>query len=240
MNLHIYPEAESLAQGLAEWFAGNVILTLKKQKRYSVVLSGGHTPKHLYEILAEKYRNIIEWNRVDFFWGDERYVPFDDDRNNGKMAYSALLTPLNISAGNIFRINTSPTPEEAAARYDGVVREYLKKTSSHTFDFTLLGMGDDGHTLSVFPGSELVNNHSDWVINTVNKKENLPRITLMPALVNLSKTIAFMVAGSSKSVSLREVLKGKFNPHVYPSQLIKDNSNINWFVDEAAASGLLK
>lgn len=239
--IHIYPDAETLAHGLAEWFAGNVALTLKTQPRYSFVLSGGHTPRHLYEVLAGEYRNRIEWEKIDFFWGDERYVPFDDERNNGRMAYSSLLTPLGIPEKNIFRMNTSPTPQDAAKEYDGVVRKYLEQTPNQAFDFSLLGMGDDGHTLSVFPGSELVDNHIAWVTNTVNHKENLPRITIMPLLINRSATIAFMISGANKAAALQEVLAGECNPHKYPAQLIKNGSrNSNWFIDTIAATNILR
>lgn len=240
-NIHIYPDEDTLTQGLAEWLAGNMALVLKKQERYSFVLSGGHTPKKLYEVLAREYRGQIEWDRIDFFWGDERYVPFDDERNNGRMAYASLLSPLGIPEENIYRIKTGPTPEEAARNYEGVIRKYFQKSSAQAFDFTLLGMGDDGHTLSVFPYSELVGNRSDWVKNTVNRKENLPRITLLPLLVNRSGAIAFMVKGVSKAYALEQVLKGKFDPVNFPAHLISsDKGRVNWFTDEAAAAAILK
>lgn len=240
-NVHIYPDEDALAHGLAEWLAGNIALVLKGQERYSFVLSGGHTPTKLYEVLAAEYRKQIEWDRIDFFWGDERYVPFDDERNNGRMAYAFLLSPLGIPEENIYRIKTGPTPEEAAGDYEGIIRKYFKRLSVRSFDFTLLGMGDDGHTLSVFPNSELIANGSVWVKNTVNRKENLPRITLLPLLVNQSGAIAFMVKGGSKAYALKHVLKGKFDPVNFPARLISsDYGRVNWFIDEAAAGGILK
>lgn len=240
MSLHIYSNEELLAKGLAEWIGGNINLVLRSQDRYSLVLSGGSTPVVLYQLLASEYKNKVDWGRVDFFWGDERYVPFDDKRNNGKMAFETLLYPLNIPEKNIYRIQTSLPPEDAASDYEKILKGYLK-SSDHTFDFTLLGMGGDGHTLSVFPNSPLLDNEMDWVKNVLNTKENLQRITLLPSLVNQSRNIAFMVKGADKAATLKEVIRGQYNPALYPSQLIKaEKGNLLWFTDEAAAEQLVK
>lgn len=239
--LHIYVNNEVLAEGLADWIAADISLTLKSRKRYSFVLSGGNTPKALYKVLSARYKNLADWQRVDFFWGDERYVPFDDERNNGRMAFETLLTPLGIRPENIFRIETSPTPVEAAKKYNKTVFDYLGGADDFSFNLTLLGMGDDGHTLSVFPGSELAGNESDKITHTINKNTNLPRITMMPALVNRSHNIVFMLSGTGKAATLKEVMTGAYHPHQTPAQLIRPTKgNLHWFMDEAAAGEIME
>lgn len=239
MNLHIYKDGDKLAHGLAKWIAGNINLVLRSKERYSLVLSGGNTPRKLYGILAEEYAGNVDWQRVDFFWGDERYVTFEDERNNGKMALSALLSPLGIPDNHIYRIPTSPTPEEAALQYQNTLKRYLGEHPDVTFDLSLMGMGGDGHTLSVFPGSVLLNNETDWVKNVFNPRDRLQRISMLPAIVTRSAQIVFMVNGEEKADTLRQVLKGKYDPATLPSQLFRDMDSVMWFTDEAAASGLL-
>lgn len=214
-------------------------LVLKKKERYSFVLSGGSTPKKLYHILADDFKDKVDWQRVDFFWGDERYVPFDDDRNNGKMAYSSLLTPLGIPEKNIYRIPVSPTPENAAKQYEEILKKYLTNESDQRFDLALQGMGADGHTLSVFPGSVLLNNQTDWVQSVYNSGDQLQRITMLPHLVSHSANIIFMVSGKEKADTLKAVIGGEYNPSLYPSQLFRNNDNVMWFLDEGSAQKLI-
>lgn len=241
MSLHIYQNEETLANGLAAWLAGNISLVLKTRERYSFVLSGGSTPKKLYHILARDYISKVDWGKVDFFFGDERFVPFDDDRNNGKMAYETLLTPLAIPEENIYRMPTQPTPEQAAADYEKTLKGYLRNNSDTTFDFTLLGMGADGHTLSVFPDSPLLDSNSDWVKSVFNTGDQLQRITLLPHLVNRSQTVAFMIKGADKAKTLYNVLGGKYEPAKLPARLIEPRDGIlMWFIDRAAAGDILQ
>ncbi|MCO6496590.1 MAG: 6-phosphogluconolactonase [Chitinophagaceae bacterium] len=239
MSLHIYNDKQQAAEGVAEWIAGNICVTLKDKDRYSFVLSGGNTPKLLYDILSKKYASIIEWHRVDFFWGDERFVPYEDDRNNAKMAKTHLLEPLKIPRDNIYMIPTDRTPQSAAVRYERTLKEYFKVLPA-VFDLVLLGMGSDGHTLSLFPGSDLIlYKGDDWVKDTVNQKEHLPRITLMPCLVNASENIVFLLNGEEKSKPLKEILKGTFDPEQFPAQLIQPIKRpASWFIDAPAASKL--
>lgn len=240
MSLHIYKDAASLAEGLASWIAGSINLRLKQQPRFSFVLSGGSTPKRLYEILAAEYADKVNWEAVDFFWGDERHVPYEDDRNNGRMAYESLLQPLGISNAQIFMMPTDTSAGQSATAYEGELRAYLRK-GAFSFDLALLGMGTDAHTLSVFPDSPLIGDEEHWVRNVLHPKENLQRITLMPSLVNRSAAIVFMVSGSDKSEMLRHVLKSDYDPQKYPAQLIHaDSGSLQWFVDEDAAQSLLR
>ncbi len=238
MGVHIYKSKELLAEGLAGWIVGNMAHVLRVQKRYSFVLSGGHTPKQLYHILSAKYKRAVDWSRVDFFWGDERYVPITDDRNNARMAYECLLTPLGIPSENVFVMPTDPTPQEAALQYEATLKKYFGESPAR-FDLVLLGMGADGHTLSLFPGSDLIDyTGQEWVKDTVNQKEHLPRITLMPSLVNASENVLFCISGTEKAEPAYQVLKGSYNPSVYPSQLIRPAGGAMWFMDMDAAGKL--
>lgn len=235
MSLHIYNDKETLANGLAEWIAATITFTLRKQEGFTFVLSGGSTPKILYKILATEYRNKVEWNRVHFFWGDERAVPYGDERNNARMASETLLTPLNISADHIHLMRTDISPKNASKEYDALLKNRFKDNKK-IFDLTLLGMGDDGHTLSLFPGFTQDTTNEQWVTTTVNHKENLERITLLPNVVNRSANIIFMVSGEEKAGTLHAVLQGKEDHKNLPAQLINPVAgNLFWFIDYAAA-----
>ncbi len=237
MSLHIYKTPQSLAEGLAAWIIGDINSGLHLRKRYSFVLSGGSTPRLLYETLASKYSNATDWSRVDFFWGDERFVPEDDVRNNARMAYELLLTPLKIEKHQVFPMPTNNTPEDSVISYQKTLDRYFDAASTNSFDFVLLGMGKDAHTLSLFPGEDLPNAKGASVAHTFYKADQLNRITLMPSIVNRARSVAFMVQGKDKAATLKEVLQGNYDIKKYPAQNIAPNSgNLLWFLDGAAAS----
>lgn len=239
MSLHIYKTPELLAEGLAAWIVGDINSVLYSGRRFSFVLSGGSTPKLLYEILATEYTNATDWSRVDFFWGDERFVPKDDSRNNAKMATDLLLNPLRIEKEQIFPIPTDNSPEDAVRVYEALLKGYFDPALPYSFDFVLLGMGKDAHTLSLFPGDELPEDKTAFVAHTFYKSDLLNRITLLPSIVNRSKTVSFMVQGADKADTLREVLNGSRHLKKYPAQNIAPaDGNLLWFIDEAAAASL--
>lgn len=238
MNFHIYNDTDGLFNGIALWIAGNINLVLKTKERYSFCLSGGNTPKRLYEILAKDYSKSIDWSRVDFFWGDERYVPFTDSRSNAGMASDCLLDPLNIAEKNIFQIETGDFAASEALKYEGLLKHYFGD-SPVTFDFVLLGMGKDAHTLSLFPGADLVTHQKGWVSEAYNATERLKRITLLPSVVNKSAFVTFLIQGEDKADALEHVVKGERNPQLYPAQLISPaNGNLQWFMDKPAVQKL--
>jgi 6-phosphogluconolactonase len=233
MQLHVYKDSDEVCIELAEWITGLIDSTLLVKEKFTWALSGGETPKQLYQKLsASPYVEKIKWERVHIFWGDERVVPFDDDRNNAKMAYDALLGKVNIPAAQVHKMWTDITPGESAKQYEKILHNYFDDKQT-TFDLTLLGMGDDGHTLSLFPGSEILNDDTSWV-TAVHSKEKGERITLMPAVVNRSAAVAFLVTGEKKAAVLNEVLNGP-SLKKYPAELIQPvNGELHWFVDEAA------
>jgi 6-phosphogluconolactonase len=239
MELHVYKNADELSQAVASWMAGSIADTLKKQDRFTIALSGGSTPRLLHKILAAPpYKDQIEWSKLHVFWGDERDVPFEDDRNNAKMAYDTLLNFVPVPAAQIHIMRTDIGPVESAAEYEKILQAYFDK-SPGSFDLVLLGMGDDGHTLSLFPGTAAVHEEKAWTIAYFLKAQDMYRITLTKTIVNRAARVAFLTTGTGKAHALKEVLKGAYNPDLYPSQEIKPvPGELHWFVDEAAAAEL--
>ena len=235
MTLKIYKDPGALSDAAAEWIADLVRKVLQRQNRFTIALSGGSTPQKLHRILAEKYADKIDWSRLHIFWGDERAVPFGDERNNARMAYETLLNHVPVPASQIHVMRTDIEPAVAAAQYEEILHKYFDNHET-TFDLVLLGMGDDGHTLSLFPGTEIVHENTSWTKAFYLKAQDMYRISLTAPVVNRSMAVAFLTTGSNKAEPLKEVLKGSFNPDKYPSQLIKPSGELYWFVDEAAAS----
>jgi 6-phosphogluconolactonase len=248
MPLHIYKDTELMSVDCAKWICESIAETVQTKGRFTWVLSGGNTPKTLYELLAASpYREKIPWEKLHIFWGDERAVPFDDPRNNAKMAYDNLLNQVPVPASQIHVMRTDIPPEESAVAYEKILQQYFPsanrtKTSTvggHTFDLVLLGMGEDGHTLSLFPGTEVVQEEKAWTRAYFLKAQDMYRITLTKSIVNLSAKVAFLATGPDKAKALEQVLEGPFNPDLYPSQVIRPlTGELHWFIDEKAASGL--
>ena len=257
MELHIYKDAEALSAAAAKWIADRIGETLKKKDRFTIALSGGSTPQRLHKILAASpYKEQVDWSKLHIFWGDERAVPFEDSRNNAKMAYDTLLNFVPVPASQIHVMRTDIAPEQSAAEYEKILHQYFdapppgggdlsssassgENTETHySFDLVLLGMGDDGHTLSLFPGTEVVHEEKAWATAFFLKAQDMYRITLTKAIVNRSAAVAFLTTGTGKAHALKEVLKGTYHPDLYPSQEIRPAGELHWFVDEAAAAQL--
>ena len=228
-----------MSDKLAEWICDLVAETLKHQQFFTLVLSGGGTPKILYQKLAsEEYKSKIDWLRIHIFWGDERVVPFNDERNNAKMAFDSLLDHVNIPASQIHLMRTDIEPNFAVAEYRKKLHSFFDSTAC-SFDLVLLGMGDDGHTLSLFPHSLIMEDNSKWVNAVYHERQEVYRITLMPSIVNKACKVAFMVDGEKKAPVLQKVLEGEYKPSEYPAQIISpENGELHWFLDKAAAKDL--
>lgn len=258
MQLITTKNIDELNWQVAEWMIGYIKEVLKEQDRFTIVLSGGGTPKKLYQLLASKeFNDKIDWGKLHIFWGDERYVPFADDRNNAKMAFDTLLNQVAVPKSQIHVMQTDIDPEKSANDYENLLKEYfptaasfeLRATSEDptldyrlsTFDLTLLGLGDNAHTLSLFPAEEIIHETSRWVRSVFVKEVNMQRITLTAPVVNLSKRIAFLVSGQDKADAVSHVLSSEYIPDMYPAQVIKPrNGELFWFLDEAAAMRLKK
>jgi len=263
MQLIITKNIDELNWQVAEWVTGYINEVLEQKDRFTIVLSGGSTPKRLYQLLAsEEFKQKIGWQKLHVFWGDERYVPFNDDRNNAKMAFDTLLVHVPVPKSQIHVIRTDINAEESANEYEKILKDYFTKAASYTlqassntatthdsrlttddspltFDLVLLGLGDNAHTLSLFPGEEVIDENSHWVRSVFVKEVNMQRITLTAPVVNLSGRVAFLVNGQDKSVAVSHVLGNEYTPDLYPAQIIKpSNGELFWFLDAAAAINL--
>jgi 6-phosphogluconolactonase len=241
MALHVYPNLADLSSEAAGWVTEYIAGTLSRQDRFSIVLSGGGTPKTLYELIAQTpYREQIAWDKLHVFWGDERAVPFTDDRNNARMAFTYLLDRVPVPQEQIHIMRTDLDPAAAASEYEKILHSYFApEPSEPSFDLVLLGMGEDGHTLSLFPGTEVLHEVKSWTKAFWLQAQNMYRITLTRPIVNRASRIVFLAVGENKAQALSHVLEGPADPEHFPSQLIQpEQGQLHWFVDEAAASGL--
>jgi 6-phosphogluconolactonase len=242
MELHIYKDSNELSKAFAEWLADYINSTLENQDRFTIALSGGSTPQKLHTLLASSpYKEKIHWNKLHVFWGDERFVPFEDDRNNAKMAFDTLLDHVPVPKEQIHIMRTDIQPEASAEEYEKILNRYFPVTvpASTTFDLVLLGMGDDGHTLSLFPGTHTMHIENKSVTSLFLKQQDMYRITLTAPVVNRAACVVFLVSGSGKATALKEVIEGDYQPDLYPSQVIKPlNGELHWFLDKAAAANL--
>ncbi len=223
-------------------------MSIETTGRFSLVLSGGGTPRGLYELLAQHpYRSQIDWKKVDFFWGDERAVPPDHPLSNYRMAKEAMLDKLPIPAERIHRIETErPDLDDAARDYEAKIEQVLGRVPGvgrrpPHFNLFLLGMGDDGHTASLFPNTTYLFEKERWVVAQEVPKAPHERVTMTPPLINAAHFIMFLVAGPNKAEVLAQVLQGPRDPKRWPAQLIRPlTGEVTWFVDRAASAKLIQ
>lgn len=216
--------------------------------RFAVALSGGSTPRPLFELLAQpELRESVPWDAVHVFWADERCVPPDDDRSNYRLAREALLDPVGIDPRRIHRMaGEAPDPERAAAGYERELRETLSVTpgSLPHLDLVLLGLGDDGHTASLFPGADALRETDRLVVAVPASEPSMQppvveRITLTPPAINAAWDALFLVAGEEKAPAVAATLEGPRAPREWPAQAIDPvEGSVTWLLDGAAASGL--
>jgi 6-phosphogluconolactonase len=239
MNLIVKKDNDELSKDFAVWVTDYIEKKLQQQPRFTIVLAGGSTPKKLYRLLASGKLNYkIDWSKLHFFWGDERYVPFTDEKNNAKMAFDNLLNHVPVIKENIHIIRTDIKPEESAVEYEKLLHQYFPDKSK-TFDLVLLGMGDNAHTLSLFPGYKIVQEKEKWVRSFYLEEQKIVRITLTAPVVNAAECVVFLVSGGDKAAAMQHVLAGQHDPDLYPSQVIQPfKGNLFWWIDEAAAADL--
>jgi 6-phosphogluconolactonase len=237
MNQLIYNDKAALLTDLAEYILKIGDDAINEHGRFDFVLTGGSSPKALYESFASTYKDQLDWTKVYFFFGDERYVAPEDPNYNGLMAKVSLLAPLEVAEDHIFYVNTRLTPPEAAAEYAHRLFEHFEG-STPTFDLILLGMGDEAHTASLFPGTEILNDTEATVKSTYVDKLATHRISFTAPLINRAQHVAFLVFGSSKAEAVKAVIEPEErNTNLYPAQLIQPAAgNLTWFLDEDAAA----
>lgn len=237
-GLRIYENAEELALKGARHFARLADQYVLGSGRFAVALAGGSTPKAMYSLLAEEpFRNTIPWESIYFFWGDERAVPPDHKDSNYRMAWQALLSKVPVEKSRIFRMQgENPDHEEAAKDYSRQLELVLGSSSEPCLDLVLLGMGNDGHTASLFPNSPALHANDQFVAANFVDKFQAYRITLTAKAINLARNVTFLVSGEDKAPALHQVLEGSLQPEVLPSQLIRPrDGGLLWMVDKAAA-----
>ena len=237
-DLDVYKDAEQLARAAAELFVSLSASAIHVRGRFRVVLSGGSTPRRVYELLATKeFSRRVTWEAVELFWGDERYVPAEDSESNYRMTRETLLRHIAIPAENIHRVRTEISPPPGAANaYEMEIRRSFQDTSViPRFDLIFLGLGTNGHTASLFPHSAALRKHSRLVVAEFVNEVKMWRITVTVRLLNHGRTVAFLVAGEQKAEVLREVLLGPNEPQRLPAQLVAPEGKLLWMVDEAAA-----
>jgi 6-phosphogluconolactonase len=209
--------------------------------RFAVALSGGSTPRALYALLAgAEFQSQVPWDRVHFFWGDERCVPPDHPDSNYRMAFETLLAKAPVPEKNIHRIEAELAPDFAAARYEKAIRDFFSLADSAwpAFDIVFLGLGDDGHTASLFPGSEALNERHHLVVAVYNEKLKSHRVTLTLPVLNRAANIFFLVAGASKAAILRDVLQRESSKNLPARRIDPLDGRLVWFVDRAAVARL--
>ena len=236
MELHIYNSADEVITGLADFFVETVNKAIEENGECNLVLSGGNSPKHLYELLTSSYKNKVDWTKIWFFFGDERYVPFTDKNNNGHLAKQSFFDPLNIDESRIFYINTALTPEAAAADYAKKIVAHFGKNPIQ-FDLVLLGLGDNAHTASLFPHTPVLYEMKALMSALFIEELKAYRITMTAPLINESHEIVFLVYGASKASAVHHILKEERDVDNYPAQLIEaEEGTVHWFLDTAAAT----
>jgi 6-phosphogluconolactonase len=244
-KITVYPDNETLVKGTADFIADQATRAIAERGRFTLALSGGNTPKPVYARLATpEYRDRIDWSKVLIFFGDERCVPPDDSQSNYLMVRTALLDRVPLPPANIYRIRGEDPPEKAAADYTVILQDTfggdpVAGAPPEGFDLILLGMGDNGHTASLFPGLAAVTETFRWVMALFVEVVGMWRVTMTPVVINAARQVAFLVSGANKADMLPRVLEGPCQPVVLPSQIIKPASGeLHWLLDEPAAAKL--
>ena len=232
-RLEILPAPQTLARHVAEWMTQ---AALAADRPFRVSLSGGSTPKVLYSLLAsDDFRDRFPWQQVSWYWGDERFVPYDHPDSNYRMTREVMLAKVPVPPENIHPIPTDGTPDEAARRYERTLREaYGAATfdpARPLFDITLLGLGADGHTASLLPGQPVLEERSRWVMAVSHGRPEV-RITMTYPAIDSSRSVAFLVAGREKTAILTAIRGGDSS---LPAARVRPVGELIWFVDKAAA-----
>ncbi|MFI5201899.1 MAG: 6-phosphogluconolactonase [Candidatus Kapaibacterium sp.] len=234
MSLKSFPSLESLSAGAAKEIASLANQSAASRGRFTIALSGGSTPRTLYEMLAREYSKTIDWRHVHIFWGDERYVPQDDPASNYRMAKESLLDKINIPEKNIHPIPYLSTPTDSSDAYSKELQSLFKEEIP-TLDLILLGLGSDGHTASLFPGMTEEEMNAGIVIVTHSPAPPPIRTSLALQVINNARNVFFLVSGEEKKEILKAVLAEEGNPDSkYPAARVYPRGGLVWFVDEAA------
>ena len=229
----IWPDALALSHAVANLIVTESNKAVQQKGYFSIALSGGSTPKLLFQLLAQPpYKNNIPWKKIIIAFGDERFVPPTSDESNFKMASDALLDHVQVAAKNILAVKSlKVTPVKSAALYETAIKKYI--STKYPFDLILLGIGEEGHTASIFPESKLLTDKKHWVKNVWVQEKQMDRISFTMPFINQAKNIAFLVSGQSKAAIVKKIFSK--SGATLPAAMVKAKENTCWFLDEAAA-----
>jgi len=242
-DIHVYPTSQALLEAAAQHLLEHARQAIAARNSFTLALAGGSTPKGLYERLASSpFRGQLDWTKVRFFWGDERHVPPDHADSNYRMVHEALLSRVPISMEQVHRVPSElPDAQTVADQYEAELRRQFDVSEPEIprFDFILLGMGPDGHTASLFPATQAVQETNRLVAAPWVEKLETSRITFTPGLLNHARQVTFLISGHAKAETLHTVLEGPFQPDTLPAQIIRPrNGTLTWFVDQEAGGAL--
>jgi 6-phosphogluconolactonase len=236
-EVRVFDDVPALMRATADEIARAARQAVDERGRFTWALGGGSTPRAVYQLLAsDAYRERLPWNAIHFFWGDERHVPPDHPDSNFRMAREAMLDAVPVPPGNIHRVPAEePDAQRAAAEYEATLRSFFALAQGEwpRFDLILLGLGQEGHTASLFPGSAAIHERERLVVAPWVEAQKTFRVTLTPPVLNHARCAMFLVSGEEKAEALHAVLEGPREPDLYPAQIVEGNRL--WMVDRAAA-----
>lgn len=231
-SVRVHEDVRELAAAAARSFAEEAKAAIERYGRFTVALAGGSTPKATYETLASEYGSPsdLDWSKVHVFFGDERTVGPDHEDSNYRMAKDALLS--RVPVGSVHRMRGEFPPPEAASLYEEELTAFFG--GPPRLDLVMLGIGDDGHTASLFPRTPALDIDGRWVVQNPVEKLGTTRLTLTVPAINAARKVVFLVAGEGKAEALAEILEGDADPRDYPAKLIKPIDGPDWMIDQAA------
>ncbi|MEW2922394.1 6-phosphogluconolactonase [Muricauda sp. ANG21] len=236
MDLKIYRDKQEVAEQFSAYFVEKT----KTEGTFHVALSGGSTPKIVFDVLAKNFSDKVDWSKVHFYWGDERCVPPTDDESNYKMTVEHLFSKIKVPKANIHRIRGEEEPKTEAICYANLLEINLEEVEgTPQFDLVILGMGDDGHTASIFPHQINLWNVEDHCVVATHPESGQQRVSINGKVINAAKEVAFLVTGASKAEKVKAVVEKTEGSQAYPATLVDPKyGNLVWFLDEPAAAKL--
>jgi 6-phosphogluconolactonase len=244
VTYRVAPKPADTARAAAQLFTDQAVKAVAARGAARIAISGGTTPKSMFQLLAdpaEPFLKQVPWDRIELYWVDERCVPPDNAESNYRMTNETLLSKVPLLAERVHRMEGELDPAVAAARYESTIRNTFKLEGAETptFDLVLLGMGDDGHTASLFPHTEALNELSHIVVPNHVPQKDTWRITLTSPVINQGREVAFLIEGAGKAQVLHDVFLGPYQPETYPSQIIRPaGGRLTLLLDAAAAAKL--
>jgi 6-phosphogluconolactonase len=236
-SIHVFKDVAELCTATADFIIELADKCITANGQFVLVLSGGSTPNELYKLLATApYQKRMPWKNTIIFWGDERCVGLDDKLNNAYVAKSLLLDKIDIPADNLHITPVNLPPAAAAVAYEQDLKHFFKNELPK-FDLIFLGLGENAHTASLFPGTAVLHEKDRWVKEVYVEEQKMFRVTMTAPVINNAQNIIFLVTGKSKADVLHTIFDSAYEPEEYPAQLIQPtNGNLYWYVDEAAAA----